>query len=557
MTEHKKIENLLRTAKFESNQDVNESVLHNLLEHLDKDNLQVSKEPGIGRIIMRSKFSKFVAAATVIILVYSGINFWGGNSNGVALGDVIESMQKMKWVHAKGTVQQVGQTILHEEWECYNPKINIKIDPEGIINYRDYANGIAYIYQPVGNTITISPITDRYDQTAPESPTDAVQFMIEQFELEGGKVTRTKSTMDGIPVEIFNMVDERQDLILIVDTQKNLPIHIETIAHIPQMNLDAKASIVIEYPGQGPVDIYSLGVPEDAEIIDNRPQGNTQNIINEIQKRYDSGFGDHIAVAFESYVEDNDVLEPTKMVLMRQKGKLKRLDRLNVYNYTGSKINIPTLYSAVKDNWPELKIQDVLDLAEDEFAEYQLVFDGQTSIMRFNSLGKEEFNSIRTDMFQLGGPESLIYYSTINPSALMMTGPDMQIKPEIIQEDPNHQGLIGMRFIVNVNSTEQRFQENTLKDRTTSYWFDPEKDYLLVESETREIRDEGTLSSNQKVIEAAQTESGKWYPKIIISEMFSPDAKGEIHRILQETRILVETNPVFEEGIFKEIKASK
>ncbi|MBN2590011.1 MAG: hypothetical protein JXA96_09120, partial [Sedimentisphaerales bacterium] len=76
MTEHKKIENLLRTAKFESNQDVNKSVLKNLLERFDGDSMKVSK-PGIGRIIMQSKLSKFVAAAIVIIISYSGINFWG------------------------------------------------------------------------------------------------------------------------------------------------------------------------------------------------------------------------------------------------------------------------------------------------------------------------------------------------------------------------------------------------------------------------------------------------------------------------------------------------
>ncbi|MBN2589036.1 MAG: hypothetical protein JXA96_04180, partial [Sedimentisphaerales bacterium] len=552
----KKIENLLRTAKFESNQDVNKSVLKNLLERFDRDNMQVSKA-GLGRKIMQSKLSKFAAAAIVIIILYSGINFWGSNTNGVALGNVIESMQKMKWIHAKGTVQQAGQILEYEDWECFNPKIMIKVDPEGVIRYLDFENEVAYFYQPSINTISISPTTDRYNETGPESMTEIVKFMIEQFESEGGKVTRTKSTMDDIPVEIFNMIDERQDLILIVDAQKNLPISIESITHVPQMNMDAKSSVVIDYPEQGPMDIYSLGVPKDAQVIDNRPEGNTQNLINEIQKRFDTGFGNHIAVVLESQIKDNNVMEPVKIMVMRQKGNLKRLDRYNVYNFTGSKSNIPTLYSVVKDTWPELTIQDVLDLEEDKYAEYQLVFDGQTSSIRSNFSGREEFNSMQIDMFQFDGIESLISYSSINPTALMMTGSDRQIKPEIIPEDPNHTGLIGLRFIETMNNTSQRLPGTTIKEASTSYWFDPAKDYLLVESVTRQIRDEGTLSSNQKIIETAQTESGKWYPKIIVHKLLSPEVKRESNGTVRELRIMVDTNPVFEEGIFKEIKDSQ
>ena len=557
MTENKKIENLLRTAKFESNQDVNKSVLDNLLERLDQDGMQVSK-PGIGRIIMQSKLSKFVAAAAMILIVYSGINYFGGNNNGVALGDVIESMQKKNWIHAKATVQQSRQIIYHEVWECFNPKINIDIEPNGRVIYRDYYEGTLNIYEPSSNTLTKSFVTDRFTQTKPESPTEIVKFMIDECESQGGKVTRKKSQIDNISVEIFNLVSEHQDIKLIVDSESNLPISIETIAHVPEANLNAKTSVVLDYPEQGPEDIYSLGVPKDAPIIDNRAKEDTQNLINEIQKRFDEGFGNYLAIAFDSYVDVNNTLEPKKIIVMRQKGEQKRLDEYNVYNYIGSKNNIPTLFSVIKDMWPELTIQNVLDLADDKYAEYQLVYDGKTSFYRrANYSGEDYTDSLNQDMFEMNGIESLTSIAWCNPSGLMVTSIEYNIKPEIVTEDPNHIGLVGLRLNKTANSSIQRLPVRTLKESTSRYWFDPEKDYLLVESETREIRDEGTLSSNQKVIEAAQTESGKWYPKIIISEMLSPDAKGEIHRTVQEMRILLDTNPVFEEGIFKEIKTSK
>ena len=558
MTEHKKIENLLRTAKFKSNQEINRDVLQDLLERLDRDNIRVSKKPGLGRYIMRSKFSKLVATAVVIIFIYSGINYFSDSKNGVVLGAVVEAMQKMSWIHAKATIQQSGQTIYHEVWECFNPKLNIDIESNGRIIYRNYVEGTLNIYEPSSNTLIINSVTDRFAQTKPESPTEIVQFMIEECESQGGHVTRKSSKMDDIPVEIFNLVSEYQDVKLVVDSERNLPISIETIAHVPEANLNAKSSVLLDYPEQGPEDIYSLGVPKDAQIIDNRPHGNTQNLINEIQKRFDEGFGNYLAIVLDSYVEDSNTLEPKKIIVMRQNDKQKRLDEYNVYNYTGSKSNIPTLYSIVKDTWPELTIQDALDLENDKYAEYQLIYDGNTSFYRrANYSGEDYTDSLNQDMFQMNGIESLMNLAWCNPSGLMVTSIEYHIKPEIIPEDSNHIGLVGLRLIKTVNTAIQRLPVRTIKESSSVYWFDPKKDYLLIEKVIEEKRNEGISQTVQKTIETAQTESGKWYPKVIVIESSSPGADGKINHTAIEQRIIVETNPVFKEGIFENIKISK
>ena len=183
---------------------------------------------------------------------------------------------------------------------------------------------------------------------------------------------------------------------------------------------------MLDYPEHGPADIYSLGVPKNAQIIDNRPQKNTENLINEIQKRS---------------------------------------DEYNVYNYTGSKSNIQTLYSVVKDRWPDLTIQNILDLADDKYAEYQLIYDGKTSFYRrANYSGEDYTKSLDQDMFQMDGIESLMNLTWCNPCALLVTGIVSNIKPEIITEDPNHVGLIGLRLIETVNTSIQRLPGMTIKE---------------------------------------------------------------------------------------------
>lgn len=567
MTEHKKIENLLRTAKFESNKDVNKSVLQNLLEHLDRDNVQVLKKPGLGRQIMQSKLSK-LTAAVVIILVFTGIFYFGDRNHSVALGAIIESMQKMNWVHGKST------SIKEEYWECFDPKIEALIDYKGVISYRDYSKEVVYIYQPDSNTVTISPVTDRFNQISPESPTEIVQVLIEEFKLLGGNISSKRATMNRKQVEVFSMANEYQEATLIVDSDKNLPISMSTITHLPGTVNEFTSTINFDYPQDGPKDIYSLGVLKQARIIDNRPQGDTKKLLDEIQKQYDADFDDYIAVVLESYAREN-IHEPSRVLVMRKKGKLKRLDIYIAFDLKGS-TNISSIYSDVKDKWAELTIQNVLDLANEKFEEERLIYDGTNTTRITYSSGKEKVSSTSYDMFQIDeGNKTLANFARCNPKNLMPNSPDTQVKIEIIPEDSNHEGLVGLSFFMNKTDPTRNLSGTTSKWRIKDFWFDPTKDSLLMEQTTQEEMDGGILQSVRKTIEAAQTESGKWYPKVIVTESsrittgtaktvtgkskaidiesLLSEANGKINIAIKEQRILVETNPIFEEGIFQEI----
>jgi hypothetical protein len=553
MTEHRRIENLLRAAKLESKTEVNNAVLKDLLEHWERDIVHNKEKPEHGRHIMNSRISKLTAAAFAIVLVLSGILYIGDNIQGVSLGAIVESMHEMTWIHVTATIEQAGQISVREQWECFNPKINIWKNPDGSINYRNYVSEISYVYEPDANTITISPTTDKFNQKAPQSPSEGVQYIVEQFELGGGKVIRSRTTENQVAVEIIQLTNENQNITLIVDVNKNVPLSMNTVAHIPQSNQDATVSVVFDYPKPGPMDIYSVGAALNARIIDNRPKGDVQILINEIQKRFDAGFEDHIAILLESYVGDNNVLEPAQIMVMRQKGDLKRLDRYHAYNFTGSKSDIPTLYTAVKNTWPDLSMKAVIDLEEDKFAEFQAIFYGDTSIVRTNLPGQAQTNSVRSNIFQMGSTESLASFAWCCPRALMMTGSGRQIKPEFIPEDPNHTGLAGFRLIETMNISTQRLPGTTIKKRITSYWFDPARDYLLTERLTIEDRDEGISKNVQKTTKAAQTKGGKWYPVVIIIESSYPGLKGKIQHIVQEQRIIIDTEPVFKESIFEDI----
>ncbi|NQV34961.1 MAG: hypothetical protein HQ515_19865, partial [Phycisphaeraceae bacterium] len=217
------IENRLRHASLKSNSKVNQAVLKDLLNHWDQSAIGTAKKPGFGRQIMQRPTSKIAAAIVVFVLILSGILSIGGKNQGVALGQVVASMQKMPWVHVKVTVHQAGQTLLLEEWECFDSKISIKIKPDGVISFRDYGLGTVSVYQPTDDTIRISPVTDRFNKKRAGSASAGVRAMISQFESQGSQVVRTTTTQDGLPVEVITLKDDHQEITLVLDRDRQVP----------------------------------------------------------------------------------------------------------------------------------------------------------------------------------------------------------------------------------------------------------------------------------------------------------------------------------------------
>jgi len=499
---------------------------------------------------MTSRISKIAAAAIVVLIVYSGILHIGQKNQGVVLGAVTEAMSGMPWVHIDTSIQQGDQIQKRQEWECFDPKVHIWIDAQGVISYRDYSRETAYVYQPHANTITISSTTDRFNKKGPQSPVEAVKHMIARFESKSGDIQREKATQNQIPVEIIHLHDEHQDISLVLDVKRQVPLTMNGKGRIPETDQEYTVSANFDYPAQGPVDIYGLDVPLDAKIIDNRPKGDVQDLIQEVQRRFDTGFADHYAVVLGAYVEEDSQPEPTDIVVMRQKGNLKRVDKYHAFNFTGAKSHIPTLYPLVKDRWPKLTVQDIIALEDNKYGEFQLIFDGNTSTKRTNFSGKVNVDTIRVDMFQMGVIESLAGLAWCSPTALMMSGPDKQIKAELLAEDPKHADWVGFKLVESMHDSSKRLSGTTIQQRISFFWFDPEKDHLLMERKNLEIADEGTRTFISSTLETAQTPDGSWYPKRIQTTASYPDHKGKMHGYTEEKRILLDTNPVFKDGVF-------
>ena len=101
-----------------------------------------------------------------------------------------------------------------------------------------------------------------------------------------------------------------------------------------------------------------------------------------------------------------------------------------------------------------------------------------------------------------------------------------------------------------MHDSSKRLPGTTIQQKISFFWFDPERDYLLMERKTVQTADEGTRTFVTRILETAQTPAGKWYPTRILTESSYPNYQGKMSRHVEEKRVLVDTDLVFKEGVF-------
>ena len=121
-----------------------------------------------------------------------------------------------------------------------------------------------------------------------------------------------------------------------------------------------------------------------------------------------------------------------------------------------------------------------------------------------------------------------------------------------------HEGLIGLRITKLPTNMSRMIAKSAKSDFVgndpvwtssdiSCYWIDLSRDYLVIEH--TEIRS-GRKTTNI-TLETKQTPSGQWYPSHIRHEYTYtlPGGKQTVNRI--DKRIVLETEPVFPDGIFQ------
>ncbi|MBW8040056.1 MAG: hypothetical protein FVQ85_08665 [Planctomycetes bacterium] len=260
-----------------------ESLRGQILSVFNKSGEQPETESSsLWRTIMKSPIAKLAAAAGIIIAVLIGIHQLGDSIETVALADVIEAMHNAEWVHCHivtdftGVDEEIATKnagIGWEGWESVNPLRSIEKHNNGKIYFTEEYKGKTSRYDPESNTITIveykNPSTSQQDYAGIG---DMYFKQISEWEKQGNKANYEEGIYEGYPVIIISIdvtsdYGRRTKMSIIVESETYLPKKL-TAKQWLKDQYEGLISGTFDYPETGPKDIYALGVPLTAKVID-------------------------------------------------------------------------------------------------------------------------------------------------------------------------------------------------------------------------------------------------------------------------------------------------
>jgi hypothetical protein len=241
---------------------------------------------------MSTPTAKLAAAALIAVAALIGIRQLRSPADEAraALAQAVENTKETPWAHATVKSYCDGQEHVHQQWIYFASNVTFAKYDDGSVWRFDYGKGQEQcLYQPSTNTLEISdlPLGGLYGTDSARNLLDAVLgFWVEH----GASVTKHMGKHQGRDVYVYQVqissphrathVDVRDTvkevvITYFVDHKTNLIVAIR-MEHVGDNGtIILRLESEISYPQSGPKDIYDLGVPRTARVIDKtrRPIG--------------------------------------------------------------------------------------------------------------------------------------------------------------------------------------------------------------------------------------------------------------------------------------------
>lgn len=238
---------------------------------------EISQARKIWRSITKKYFRHIglLIIAIVIIILFLAININGrsGDAEVNAFAEIAEAMKKTHWVKVIPSkiegIEQAKKDQVSKLWICPEAKIKVEKRANGSIYFYDFKANKLHFYNAKDETLTISSICkddngELFRNFA--NPFDLLDLIAKRIEQKSGYIKTIKDgSMEihlgleqGYYANIALQIDKKSKLITLADMKTNKSADL-TLVHM---------TAHLEYPHDGPTDIYEMGIDEDVEIID-------------------------------------------------------------------------------------------------------------------------------------------------------------------------------------------------------------------------------------------------------------------------------------------------
>lgn len=574
ITEHDIIRDFEKIAEFNTPKESITRDIENIRQMLKEPSTQVSPaHQNVWRIIMQNKWTKRVSAAVIFIAIFIGISNLPQSQLSAAelLIKVSENMANIKWAKSTSKTYVPGNDKPANSSTAITDVENKQVFlvyKKGYLHQLDYKNRIKSVYRPEDNTMIVSKLKGEW--TSPET---SVNQFIEKLKTEGLEIKQSHVTIDGIEMAIIEYNETLSNLNpepnkfmskMIFGGKSVKTIKYKLTINTDHLNLSsgqvsyfdsednpiARMVSETEIMKSGPADIYELGAPKDAIIINKIPDKQVKDIREKIGEHKASFLKNYVAVYIQRYASnDNDRI--AEALVIYSQGKKLRVDSF----YSGS--------YAKKEKLTE-KRTDLLQGSINILR--QFIPEDEALAMRYVSI----YDGLWRHKLEISDKKFVLHPKKRSPNGDGRGNDDLadfgwrtiwwMNDPEHMYEDEfsKENGLIAMELTAQGTSWQ-------LPKRLVLY-VDPEKDYLYKRYTEKDVLDapwqiEKIEECSQKswkvrtyeVLEYAQTSNGQWYPKTFTIKGFDKELTGNKYNSdFNRTNeiYLIEENPNFPEELF-------
>jgi len=561
----RKIEKIVKGFEVSTNAEKDKAILKKVLEAQRnfREKRSASGRPRIWRIIMGSKIIKLATAAVIIAVAGLIIHFSGGSVDlsTIAFADISEAMRKAPWMRMSnrgfgGNVEGPIELLIG-----FKAKIAASKDAKGKIALLNFGQHKSYEYDPENFTVTIDYLYEDDFPAHLSSAFSLLESMQKMSEQQGAHIVTTEGSRDGEKVQLqdISMGGAGQVVRLYIQPDSKLLLAAQVRVTDPNGNETVAGEIAFDYPQTGPADIYGLGVPQDARIIDKLPKEDFQAIWDNYRRKREVATKEYIAVITQTNSSFGNVI--TTIDVDYKSDKNHRLEHHSVFNQN-------TLGQYEKF-WPQYKEQ-LGDSFESLLMWTQAHYKSTGNVSVYLHDGQYDFSTRRDDN---GSWTKLTKYNS----------PNFKHMPRVYLECLGWPTIGKTGHIIEDVYARQndlicieRLQQGTLRSGNISlpgrflYYFDPQKDYLCLRKVTEWCPDaewqedknwlegiepekvrNGSITY-EDVTEVVQAPNGHWYPKVIVIKQsgIRKDYEEAPLHVSTVKRIYLQTNPEFPDGIF-------
>ena len=438
--------------------------------------LPSSRRPLLRRVL---QIGLPVAAAILIAVVL--IPF--GSDGSQALADVLQKTIGQTWIHGRTTWVQGGETVESESWISPAQQMAAFRHPAMVVHI-DHTRDVSAEFLPGEDTVyLVRPRPLDYQQ--PERQGSALEAMLSKpedrnlfTEFDVSELQKAETTVDGKPAVEYtfrlaqpaNSRNNRR-VRAVVDGATGLLTSWEE-----EYDAGLRVATKLDYPDDGPSDIYALGVPDTVTVVDRLAATDVTKIASQL-KEGRIRFDDYDAIIVQ-HVEGQEVSltgrASPEIRRVRRTGAVYRVDQLL---RARPEVQEPAAGTDLNAWWRENR--------ENYWSAPMLICDGRTvatySLFE-SSLPLEGEPNLAVELRMENPVSGLADDPTVSCEHLM---PEFNVRPHLWTTDKRRTFVVEPSPDDGPEGTVQLVVNdpgNELMPERARYWLDPDHEFCLRKS---------------------------------------------------------------------------